>query len=149
MLLEIWLALIPVYASGNISWVAWLRDEPGTISFSSLTLSQVNTDPLAPFHYCAAIYQAKRPRKPQQQCTVIVYIRYFLQNRLLILTWINSLGPSEAIWRWRSWSKLVQVMACSLMAPSHYLNQCWLIVSKVLWHSSEDIVIRRFEDTNQ
>ena len=31
----------------------------------------------------------------------------------------------------------------------HYLNQCWLIISKVLWHSSEDIIIRRFEDTNQ
>ena len=61
---------------------------------------------------------------------------------------INSLGPSDAIWRWRSWSTLVQVMACCLTAPSHYLNQCWLIISKVLWHSSEDIIIR-FEDTNQ
>ena len=36
-----------------------------------------------------------------------------------------------------------------LTAPSHYLNQCWLITSKVLWHSSEDIIIRRFEDSNQ
>ena len=63
--------------------------------------------------------------------------------------WVNSLGPSDAIWRWRSWSTLVQVMACCLTAPSHYLNQCWLITSKVLWYSSEDIIIRRFEDTNQ
>ena len=55
----------------------------------------------------------------------------------------NSLGPSDAIWRWRSWSTLVQVMACCLTAPSHYLNQCWLIISKVLWHSSEDIITRR------
>ena len=62
---------------------------------------------------------------------------------------VNSLGPSDAIWGWRSWSALVQVMACCLMAPSHYLNQYWLIISKVLWHSSEDIIIRRFEDTNQ
>ena len=61
----------------------------------------------------------------------------------------NSLGPSDTIWRWRSWSALAQVMACCLTAPSHYLNHCWLIISKVLWHSSEDIVIRRFEDTNQ
>ena len=61
----------------------------------------------------------------------------------------NSLGPSVAIWRWRSWSTLVQVMACCLTAPSHYLNQCWLIICKVLWHSSEDIIKRRFEDTNQ
>ena len=72
---------------------------------------------------------------------------YFCNVRLFIS--INSLGPSEAIWQWRSWSTLVQVMACCLTAPSHCLNQCWLIISKVLWHSSEDIVIRRFEDTNQ
>ena len=63
--------------------------------------------------------------------------------------WVNSLWPSDAIWHWRSWSTLVQVMACCLTAPSHYLNQCWLMISKVLWHSSEDIIIRRFEDTNQ
>ena len=61
----------------------------------------------------------------------------------------KSLGPSDAIWRWRSWSTLVQVMTCCLMALNHYLNHCWLIISKVLWHSSEDIIIRKFEDTNQ
>ena len=36
-----------------------------------------------------------------------------------------------------------------LMAPSHYLNQCWLIISKVLWWSSEIIILIRSEDTNQ
>ena len=29
-------------------------------------------------------------------------------------------------------------MACCLTAPSHYLNQCWLIATKVYWYSSED-----------
>ena len=28
-------------------------------------------------------------------------------------------------------------MACCLTAPSHYLNQCWLITRGVLWHTSE------------
>ena len=28
-------------------------------------------------------------------------------------------------------------MACCLTAPSHYLNRCWLLISKVLWHSLE------------
>ena len=37
----------------------------------------------------------------------------------------------------RSRSMLAQVMACCLTAPSHYLNQCWLSISKVQWHSSE------------
>ena len=42
---------------------------------------------------------------------------------------INSLWPSDTIWRQRSASTLAQVMACCLTAPSHYLNQCWLIIS--------------------
>ena len=54
------------------------------------------------------------------------------------LCWrINSLWPSDTIWWHRSRSTLVQVMACCLTAPSHYLNQCWLIISMVQWHLSE------------
>ena len=34
-------------------------------------------------------------------------------------------------------SALTPVLACCLTAPSHYLNQCWLIISEVLWHSPE------------
>ena len=45
--------------------------------------------------------------------------------------------PRYTIWRQRSRSTLAQVMACCLTAPSHYLNQFWLIISKVQWHSSE------------
>ena len=45
--------------------------------------------------------------------------------------WVNSLRLSDTIWRKRSGSTLAQVMACCLTAPSHYLNQCWLITSKV------------------
>ena len=37
---------------------------------------------------------------------------------------IKSVWPSDAIWWHRSGSTLAQVMACCLMAPSHYLNQC-------------------------
>ena len=56
--------------------------------------------------------------------------------------WINSLWPNHAIWRHRSRSTLAQVMACCLTAPSHYLNQCWLIFSKVQWHSVEGNLTR-------
>ena len=48
--------------------------------------------------------------------------------------WINSLYPGDAIWRHGSGPTLAQVMACCLMASNHYLNRCWLIISKVLWH---------------
>ena len=41
--------------------------------------------------------------------------------------WVNSLQPSGAIWRHRTWSTLIQVMAWCLMAPSYHLNKCWLI----------------------
>ena len=47
----------------------------------------------------------------------------------------NSWRPSDAIWQHRSGSTLAQAMACCLTAPSHYLNQCWLIISEVQWHS--------------
>ena len=38
---------------------------------------------------------------------------------------------SDAIWRQTFRSKLVQIMACRLMAPSHHRNQCFLIVYQV------------------
>ena len=42
-----------------------------------------------------------------------------------------SLWPCDTIWRQRSGPTLAQVMACCLTAPSHYLNQCWLIIGEV------------------
>ena len=56
-----------------------------------------------------------------------------VQHTCLVLT-INSLKPIDAIWWHRTRSTLVQVLACCLTAPSHYLNQCWLIISRVHWH---------------
>ena len=50
---------------------------------------------------------------------------------------VKSLWPRDAIWWHRSGSTLAQVMACCLTAPRNYLNQCWLIISKVQWHSSQ------------
>ena len=55
-----------------------------------------------------------------------------------ILMAVNSLGFNDAIWRQGYGSTLAQVMACCLTAPSHYLNQCWLIIRKVKWYSFED-----------
>ena len=52
---------------------------------------------------------------------------------------VNSLWPSTCttIWRDKSCSTLDQVMACCLTAPSHYLHQCWFIISEVFQHSPE------------
>ena len=54
----------------------------------------------------------------------------------------NSLWLSDTIWWYRSWSTLAQITACCLAAPSHYLNQCWLIVSTDQWHLSKGNITR-------
>ena len=51
------------------------------------------------------------------------------QKQLEMSRQIYSLWPSDTIWWHESGSTLAQVMACCLTAPSHYLSQCWLIIS--------------------
>ena len=62
---------------------------------------------------------------------------------------INSLWPDDDIWRHGTRSLLAQVMAYCLAASSHYLNQCWLIIGEFPWHSSQGIILRQCENTNQ
>ena len=50
---------------------------------------------------------------------------------------VNSLWLSDVIWWYRSEQTLAKVMVHCLMAPNHYLNQCWLIFKGVLWHSAK------------
>ena len=68
---------------------------------------------------------------------------YYGRRRFSYIS-VNSLSPSDAIWRQRSGSTLAQVMACCLTAPSHYLNQCSLTISEVQWHSCEGIFHKRY-----
>ena len=49
----------------------------------------------------------------------------------------NLLWRSDIIWWHRSGSALVQVMACCLKAPSHYPDQCWLIINEACWHLAD------------
>ena len=129
------------------------------ILFKSPRPQWVNS--LAPWKYGINIYRIKMVlwHPPENNFTRNLHrlnLKHVFRNYALNITaesprgqWVNSLEPSDAVWHSRSWSTLVQVMACCLTAPSHYLNQCWLIISKVLWHSSEDIIVRWFEDTDQ
>ena len=61
---------------------------------------------------------------------------------------VNSLWPCDAIWPHISGSTLNQVMACCLMAPSHYLNQQCHFILGVLWHSSESNFTRNARELN-
>ena len=58
-----------------------------------------------------------------------------------LYSFINSLQPNDAIWQHRSGSTVAQVMFCCLMMPSHYLIQCWLVISKVSMCPSKSIMI--------
>ena len=56
---------------------------------------------------------------------------------------INSSQPAWwCYWCHRSGSTMSHVMACCLMAPSHYLDQCLFIIDEVLWHSPEGNFMR-------
>ena len=46
------------------------------------------------------------------------------------LSSINPLWASDTIWWYRSGSTLAQIMAWCHQAPSHYLNQYWLIIKR-------------------
>ena len=50
---------------------------------------------------------------------------------------INYLGPGETIWWHRFRSTLALVMVWCLTAPSHCLDQCWLIINEDCWHLAE------------
>ena len=94
---------------------------------------------------CVISTVAKAPGHQYPQCwlyfslycpfsyTNITFTINKLQYRNIKLHF-NSLWPSDPRWRQRSGSTLAQIMACCLTAPSHYLNQCWLIISEVRWH---------------
>ena len=59
-------------------------------------------------------------------------------NYMSVKMWlINTMCPSDTIWWNITGSTLAQVMDCCLTAPSHYPNPCWLLISEILWHSTQ------------
>ena len=79
-------------------------------------------------------------RTPQLVGFCLLSMKSSSINSRVMFKWIlkispNHCGPSDVILQQRSWPPLVQVMACCFMAPSHNLNQCWLMTNKAPWHS--------------
>ena len=64
-------------------------------------------------------------------CICIIVLYQYMLNE------VNSLWPSDIIWQHVSKSTMALVMACCLMAPSHYLNQCWLLICEAMLHLLE------------
>ena len=70
---------------------------------------------------------------------------------LLFVVVIIAVHPSpnrhsDVIWRQGYRSTLARVMTCCLTAPSHYLNQCWLMISEVLRPSPDSYFIEHTWD---
>ena len=61
---------------------------------------------------------------------------------------INSLWPRDPIWQHRSGSTWAPVVACCLLAPSHYLHHCWLITNEVFRHLPKDNFSGNTHDKN-
>ena len=74
---------------------------------------------------------------------------YILSQQILRNYLVVSLWSGDAIWRHRFGLTLAQAMAWYLMTPSHYLNQYWFTMNKVMWHSSVGIIIPKRIDTSQ
>ena len=68
-------------------------------------------------------------------------IKLFIHFRLTVAWWRHM-----ATWIWKI---IGPIMACCLATPRYYLRQCWLIINKVPWHSSEGIMVIRCCDNNQ
>ena len=75
-------------------------------------------------------YSARSPLK-----LVLIYCHFLTWSMIPVV--FNSSWRSDVIWRQRPESVLARIMSCCLTAPSHYLNQCLRITSKVQWHSPE------------
>ena len=80
---------------------------------------------------------------------LIIHTLYCDWKYLISDIWpVHSLWPRDTIWWHGSGSTLAQVMAWCLMAPSHYLKQCWLIIKGVHWHSPESNFARNAHELN-
>ena len=53
-------------------------------------------------------------------------------------SWFNSLGRSDAKWRYKSGSTLAQLMTFYPTASRYHLNECWLLISEIPWNSPEN-----------
>ena len=74
------------------------------------------------------MFNSWRPRSNRYHFADDIFKCVFLNEN--VLTHCGLMTPYND----RSGSTLAQVMACCLTAPSHYLNQCWLIISEVQSH---------------
>ena len=119
------------------------------ILWNKYSFMQAKPEPMLTHHHCESSCNSTEDnstcsRYHYQKSIRNLHIENYLKGHS-----VKSLWPHEAIWWHRSGSKLARLTACCMMPPSLCLNQCWLTISMVWWHSLEGIIIRIYEDSNQ
>ena len=77
----------------------------------------------------STVYSDADQRKPQSSAS-LAFVRRIHRRP------VNSPHKWPVTWKMFPFDDVIMPMD-SLMAPSHYLNQCWLLISQSLWHSPE------------
>ena len=106
----------------DVYWLDWWQQ---AVTWINVDLSSVRSSDI---HLWASLQEI-----PQSSITEIIWkFKYlkFHSNFPGDSELINSLWPSDTIWRQRSGSTLAQVMACCPTAPSHYLQEPMLTYHK-------------------
>ena len=126
-----WLSLEQINAYVRNEWVQWFKE---SLSFAHSQLGLLGLK-----DFCMEACGTPQPECRSDPVSLLIKlclpVTCELEFPACKASEVNSLWPSDTIWRQRSGSTLAQVMAWCLTAPSHYLNQCWLIISEVMWHS--------------
>ena len=140
---------IILYSSGNNMTICltpnlYLNNYWPIINLQFIVKLQSKLNPIAiiPDVCCVQTHQKVSPVKRRHFCPIprkwqqiLVHISWCVLCYLSCITRFGPrmnmwpLWPSDAIWRQRSGSTLAQAKAFCLTAPSHYLNQCWFIIS--------------------
>ena len=88
---------------------------------------------LVPGHQRALIWLQSKALNPFQNFLLSMILMYSYWSH--VITLINT-------WWHRSASTLALVMAWCQTAQSHYLNQYWVIITKIQWHPTDDSFTR-------
>ena len=79
---------------------------------------------------------------------LIADVSIILCSKLIVYVFMTryAFWNKNKIWCvYQCWNSVLCYENC-LTAPSHNLNQCWVIVSEVLWHSPHGILAGNFRD---
>ena len=64
-----------------------------------------------------------------------IFMFQFIDHFVIVSNFLNTLWIGDAVWQHWLGSRVAPIKASCLAAPCYYLNQCWFLISEVLWLS--------------